>query len=240
MSVRRALLLLAPLALAAACGGASAPLSSPIVVGSIPWTPPERAVYRLLDGDEAIGTGELLLEERDGALLVSQRFAFPERGLSDEVSVLVDGATLRPQRVDRLIDGPEGQRVCQAEYAGNTAIVEQRAGDEQRRDELTVPTRSYDSWADLFLWRTLPFAEGYEATYQDVLTCTLARPQILKVALAVKGVETVTVPAGAFQTWRLEIRSGSRTQRAWYTADEARTLVRYDNGDLVFELEELD
>ena len=51
--------------------------------------------------------------------------------------------------------------------------------------------------------------------------------------------EEVEVPAGTFQAWRLEIRSGGRTQKAWYADDGPRTLVRYDNGDLVFELESI-
>jgi hypothetical protein len=58
--------------------------------------------------------------------------------------------------------------------------------------------------------------------------------------LKVKAIEEVTVPAGTFRAWRLEIRSGGRTQKAWYADDARRTLVRYDNGDLVFELESID
>jgi hypothetical protein len=52
----------------------------------------------------------------------------------------------------------------------------------------------------------------------------------------VTGRETVEVPAGTFETWRLEIRSPDGTQRAWYADTERRPLVRYDNGNLVFEL----
>ena len=48
--------------------------------------------------------------------------------------------------------------------------------------------------------------------------------------------ETVEVPAGTFQAWRLEIRSSGGKQKAWYADTETRPLVRYDNGDLVFEL----
>jgi hypothetical protein len=55
----------------------------------------------------------------------------------------------------------------------------------------------------------------------------------------VKEKEDVQVPAGNFQAWRLEIRSGGRTQKAWYADDARRTLVRYDNGELVFELESI-
>ena len=62
---------------------------------------------------------------------------------------------------------------------------------------------------------------------------------MLPVVLKVKKTEEITVAAGTFEAWRLEIRSGGRTQKAWYANDEQRTLVRYDNGDLVFELESI-
>lgn len=228
------------LVLLAACGGGSTVLSGREILSAIPWTAPETARYRLLDGDEVKGTGVLEIASEDGSLVLSQRFEFPDDELSDDVFVLADPTTLRPRHTERLISGPEGERRCEAEYASGTVRVEQRAKDDERTDEFTVPTRSYDSWSDLFLWRTLPFADGYESRYSDVLSCTLTKPQVLSVVLAVKGIERVTVPAGSFQAWRLEIRSGGRTQKAWFADDAARTLVRYDNGDLVFELESRD
>ncbi len=237
----RCLPLIVCLALAAvACGGETTILSGRDVVSTIPWTPPQTARYRLLSGDEVKGTGKLRIEARGDALTFSQSFAFPEQKLTDDVSVVADARTLRPRSAERVIDGPEGARRCQAQYAGGTVTVEQRSEKDQRTDRLDVPTGSYDSWSDLFLWRTLGFAEDYEANYSDVLTCTLTKPQVLPVVLRLKGKETVSVPAGSFEVWRLEIRSGGRTQTAWYADDPPRTLVRYDNGDLVFELESTD
>ena len=150
---------------------------------------------------------------------------------------MADAGSLRPQSVERVINGPQGERRCQAQYVGSVATVTQRSEKDERTDRLDVPIGSYDSWSDLFLWRTLAFAQDFEITYSDVLSCTLAKPQVMPVALKLMDKETVSVPGGTFQTWRLEIRSGGRTQKAWYSDDQARTLVRYDNGDLVFELE---
>jgi hypothetical protein len=232
--------LLALLLAAAACGGDTTVLSGREVVSVIPWTTPETAHYRLLDGDDVKGTGELRIEAQGDTLVFRQSFAFPDEKLTDDISVIADAATLQPLSAERAIDGPEGARHCQAKYTNGKVKVEQQSEKDQRTDELDVPTRSYDSWSDLFLWRTLAFAADYEASYSDVLSCTLAKPQVISVVLKLKEKENVTVPAGTFQAWRLEIRSGGRTQKAWYADDPARTLVRYDNGDLVFELEATD
>ena len=209
------------------------------VVSAIPWTAPETARYRLLQGDDVKGSAELQIEEGGGALVLRQNFNIPDEDVTDSVLVEVDPETLRPKIVERTIDGPEGRRQCEAVYGDGVVTIEQRTEEDERTDTLSVPEQHYDSWSDLFLWRTLDFFEGQELKYVDVLSCSLAKPDLLPVVIKVKETEEVTVPAGTFQAWRLEIRSGGRTQKAWYANDERRTLVRYDNGDLVFDLESI-
>jgi len=227
------------IALTSACSTSDIRVSQDIL-SSIPWTGPETARYRTLQDDEVNGNGELTLEERDGVLYLSQMFEFSDEEVTDAVSVEVDPRTLRPAAVQRLIVGPEGERRWDATYQGNSLTVEQSSEEDERTDVLAVPASHYEQWADLFLWRTIDFSEGFEIEYTDVLSCSLAKPDLLGVRLRVREIETVTVPAGTFQAWRLDIRSGGRNQRAWYTDDETRTLVRYDNGDLVFELESVE
>ncbi len=238
--MRWALTLLATLpVLLGACEEESVPLSGNTdVVSQIPWAATEIVRYRLLSGDDIVGSGELRLRpDGDERIILDQRFEFPDEGITDTVSVVADADTLRPLSADRLIDGPEGIRRCEAKYKANAVTVDQKSKDSERTDKLDLPPTFYDTWSDLFLWRSLAFAEGFEVRYADVLSCSLAKPDLLTIVLKVKRVESVTVPAGTFDAWRLEIRSGGETQKAWYADDEARTLVRYDNGDLVFELE---
>ncbi len=218
----------------AACESETVLLSGQTVVSNTPWEAPEEARYRLMDGDEVKGSAIFRIEIQDGKVRFTQEFESEE--FSDEVEAVADSETMRPRSIERVVDGPEGARRWQVEYQGGSVLVVQRTEDDDRRDEITVPTRSYDSWTDVFLWRTIDFREGYEATYADVLSATLAKPQVISQSLKVTGKETVEVPAGTFETWRLEIRSPDGTQRAWYADTETRPLVRYDNGSLTFEL----
>jgi hypothetical protein len=223
---------------ASACsGGGSSTLSGGDVLGQIPWAVPERATYRLMDGKHEIGSGVLSIEQQGQDTVFSQKFDIPKEKITDEVAVVAGAETLTPLSVSRRISGPEGDRTCQATYEGRTVTVEQKSKEGQRTDRLDVPVRSYDTWTDLFLWRTLAFAPGLEVRYTDALTCSLAKPDVLSVALKVKGRDTVEVPAGKFDAWKLEIRSGGSTQKAWYEVAPPHRLVRYDNGQLVFELE---
>jgi len=235
--VRRLSAALLLLTVLAACSGSEDDLVAQDIVSEIPWTGPESFEYRLLQGDDVKGTGALTLRDAGDTLVLEQEFSIPEEEITDSIVAEVEADTLTPRKIERVIDGPEGERRCEASYTENTVTVEQRAGEDERTDTLSVPVPHYDSWSDLFLWRTIEFFEGQELKYVDVLSCSLAKPDVLSVVLKVKEKEEVEVPAGTFQAWRLEIRSGGRTQKAWYTDDERRTLVRYDNGDLVFELE---
>jgi hypothetical protein len=225
----------------AACGDSGSPITANTeVISSIPWSPPETARYRIRSDHDVVGSGELKIEEQAGALVLSQRFHAEKDNIADDASATVEKDTLRPQAVSRVISGPKGDRRCEAKYEGSSVKVEQSSSEGQRTDQLDLPGRAYDTWGDLFLWRTLDFSEGLHATYSAVLTCTLVKPEVIRVSLDVKKLEAVEAPAGKFQAWRLEIRSGGETTKAWYADDAARTLVRYDNGQQVFELESVD
>ena len=228
---------LALLALAG-CKSETTTLSGEAIVSDTPWPASEEAHYRLMDGDEVQGDGLLRITSVNGLLTLRQEFESEE--FKDTVEAVVDGVTMEPESVQRAIDGPDGERRWEVLYEGGVAKVVQHSEDDERQDNLSVPTRSYDSWTDVFLWRTIDFRDGYEASYSDVLSATLARPQVISQTVRVDGKETVTVPAGTFEAWRLEIRSEDGSQEAWYADTATRPLVRYDNGSLVFELLSLD
>lgn len=237
--MRRLLLLgvLASLAATAACTNDDS-ITSAAIVGEIPWRGAETAEYRVLDNDDdPVGTLVLSIEEEPaGAWRFSQSFEFPDRGFTNEASVVVDGATLQPESSTFKIEGPDGNLDCEAEYSTGSVEMQRVGEDGERDDTLTIPNIAYDSWGDLFVWRTIEFGEGYEKDYADVLACTLARPDKIGVSLRIDESEEITVPAGTFDAWHLEISSGGETQHAWYTTDETHTLIKYDNGESIFEL----
>ena len=151
--------------------------------------------------------------------------------------MIVDDETLQPFTVrrERLIEG-ESEAV-EGEYDREEQVIRvvEFTGDDDPRQ---VPRRLdeehyYDNESSLFLWRTIPFEEGYEASYYSVLTNQ--RGQTL-VTVRVVEREEVTVPAGTFQTWRVEIRFGDTRQVVWYADTPERALVQYDNTRQIMQL----
>ena len=78
---------------------------------------------------------------------------------------------------------------------------------------LKPPADGIDNDQSLQIQRALPLAAGYASRYTDVIPTTgLTAP----VRISVTGAETITVPAGAFQTWHTVLDYGSGKHDAWY------------------------
>jgi Protein of unknown function (DUF3108) len=106
-----------------------------------------------------------------------------------------------------------------------------------------VPQNAYDSLSEVFLLRTLAFEEGREFAFNSVFA---ARPDgrdvdVDVVIFEVEGRETIEVPLGEFEAWRISIRGGVGQDRtAWVAVDEPHELLRYDLDFLVYELNEFE
>jgi hypothetical protein len=157
--------------------------------------------------------------------VLGTRYESPN-GNSDTTTVVVDAMTLKPISSLREIDNdnPDDEDRIEVQYTEEGALISTGEGD--RQSGLTVEEHSYDNDTSLFLWRTIAFAEGYEASYITVITNQRSEQQVI---LRVPGKETVTVPAGQFEAWRVDVITSNARQTAWYADTPTRPLVRYDN-----------
>ncbi|MBI4570642.1 MAG: DUF3108 domain-containing protein [Chloroflexi bacterium] len=234
--MRRALLVLtfaALVALAVACAR-SQEVKTEDIVSTVPWPDQERAEYVLLDRDsgEEVLRGVLTSTRTGDQYELSLSFS-GEQG-SDESTVIVDAATLKPLSIRREQRTDE-TRVIEGDYDATAGLLQitEVSGDDRRAVPLRLKDHYYDNESSLFLWRTIAFAEDYKASYYTVLASQNTQHVV---TLRVKGKEQVTVPAGTFDTWRLEIEAAGRRQNAWFADTPERPLVRYDNTVQLFEL----
>jgi hypothetical protein len=204
------------------------------IVTTIPWHAPEELDYTLVDnnGNEQ-ATGVHTIEQKGDTFVFTTRYESPN-GNSDTTSVTVDATTLKPISSDREIDNdnPNDESHIAVDYTDQGVLISIDNGDKQ--SGLTLKDHSYDNDSSLFLWRTIDFKEGYESSYYTVIT---NRRSEQRVVLRVTGKESVTVPAGTFDAWRLEILTTNARQTAWYADTPERPLVKYDNDrGTIFEL----
>lgn len=215
------------------------------IVTTIPWPDHEEADYAVYDRDDK-DLEELL---QNGTLIVDRTGDQYELQISfegvaganiqgtDETSVLVDAMTLKPDFVqrERHLEGEDS--IVEGTYDHETEVLVIKFTEDG--EERTLPIRLdrenyYDNDESLFIWRTIPFAENYKANYNTVLPNVRS---IQGVTIEVKAREEITIPAGTFDTWRLEIGGEAGLhQVAWFATTPDHRLVKYDNSQQLFVL----
>jgi len=114
----------------------------------------------------------------------------------------------------------QGPVSIDVDFAGNKATGKMSMGGNDRSIsvDLDGPIFSDDAGTDAVI-ACLPLAEGYTSTYRNF---DLEKQKVKLVQLKVVGSESVTVPAGTFDAWKVEVTSadgGADKKTAWVTKD---------------------
>lgn len=200
---------------------------------NIPWKGlgAETATYAVkrLDGT-GTARGTLTVEELGDRTAFRQTYE-DETG-TDKIEVIADAATLRPQTSTREIRAQSITRDVRADYSGEQVHV-LISGQDPADETLEFPAHAYDAEQSLFLWRTMPLQVGYEVKY---VTINVYRPTARVVTARVVAVEDVTIDAGTFNTYRIEVTAANEKLIAWYETEGSHRLVKYDTGEFIYEL----
>jgi hypothetical protein len=248
--------------LAAGCQTLEEPETADIV-SVIPWGASEERTYRLYSGDDEIGKTTLTVErvEADGSddfFRMTQRSEDDEGNL-DTATVDVETDSLKPLAGIREIVDADRREVAAScyEYVGGHSCdeidaaecddgiivgIEERVyepPDEEepdipRRAPMCVPEHSYDNDTSLFIWRTIAFEERFEINYTAVLT-GVRDTQTVRISVLDR---VDTTPIGERDAWYVQITGDGKNQYAWFSADDERVLLAYQNDDFTFELME--
>lgn len=209
---------------------------SPAEVGvAAPWPDQEHAVYVIRNQQgTAIGTGDLRIDREGDVYVLRHLYQLPG-GVVDDITMRVRADDLKPIGGHREVTTSQGVTVIDTTYHdGKLSIKAKTPTGEDKSAEIDVPADAYDNDQALFLWRSLPFADGLKVAYTNIVAANALKP---KVTLSVVGQEQVTAPAGEFATWKLEMVAGQQKQHLWYAVAAPHHLVKYDNGTTIFLLE---
>jgi hypothetical protein len=233
---------LAAVLLFGACGGQTHPAPVGPVVTALPFIAGERLTYDLLDDNGAVvGTGALSVEAGEGdTLRLVQAYqqasaAGGQSASTDTATVTAQARTLQPRAMTREIAGRGDDERYTGTYAPDGSTVDAHAvrGGADRMRTLRLRPSAYENESSLWLWRTLDFAEGYDARYTSV---NLVDQSQQTVSVRITGTERIEVPAGSFETWRVQIRNGRATRIAWIAVADPHVVVQWDNGAMTMRL----
>jgi hypothetical protein len=213
------------------------------IVSGVPWTPPESHVYELKKDNSAQGMTTLSVKQ-DGQNFVLTTDSEGTNGTSDVSAVTADATTLKPVSATRTITDKDTRTLLEVTYedvakdqcdSGRVARIkqstfkppEESTPDSSRSNPLCVPDHAYDNDESLFIWRTIKFAtDAQPITYW---TITAGRRDKHLVTLTVQQQEQITVPAGTFDAWKVEIASERSRQNAWFATTPDHRLLQYVN-----------
>ncbi len=120
----------------------------------------------------------------------------------------------------------QGPATVEISLKGNKASGTMNMGGQDRTIDLELGGAVFADGAGAYVTlAALPLAEGFTTTYRNL---DLMRQKEKLMKLVVAAVETVTVPAGTFEAWRLDVASaeGDPGESSVWIARDSRKVVK--------------
>ena len=245
--LRALLAIVAVLLIGAACVGGSSTDGTSNVVHVVPFEVGERLVYDLVRNDgSVVGQGTLSVVGWGDSLELTQSYRELVGGtLSDVVDLVAVRSDVRllPHALSRAVTSDGRDDSYTSAYnidatTGRAQSVTFGSVEDGESSEKTIDVEGsyYDNETSLWLWRTIEFAEEYEARYVSVNHLDRSLQTVI---LRVIDQQEIEVPAGVFQTWRLQVRNGRATRTAWVNVQAPHEIVQWDNSSLIFRLRKI-
>lgn len=182
---------------------------------------------RAMDTDAAVGQWEMGVAAGGGGQgwVLTSRMTFPQGSEFWTVHVAPD-LTPTLTEFERRDEADKVVATLKAAYGDGKVVVTARtSGQDQPPVEVKLPAPPYfDNEQFAATLRALPLAEGWKATLNDINTRKASKAQI---QFAVSGKETVTVPAGTFECWVVELVG--MNQKAWIAVAPPNQLTQYES-----------
>ena len=214
----------------------------PLRLGPAPWTDGE---VMQLDLKSQVGmklgtifyTVESVKVETKDAWRVESHMTVPMSGMRQFTSVSAKRESFLPISAVTKND-QTGDFYGEYTQKGVTWRIDTPNKKDTRKVELEGV--AYDNEQVLHMIRRMPLKEGYATSFPIF---PLLSGVITECKINVNGKETITVPAGTFDCYKVDIRAGfpggSIHQEVWFSSDEHRYFVKLVSNHVTMELVEV-
>ena len=199
-----------------------------------PWKSAEHAEYNIVkDSDNsALGTSMIDIQPANDATTIEQRLQLG--AVTQHFLVKVDPQTLKPLASSQELAGSPNDFSLTATYADSKLSITAKTAQGEKNATIDVPPDAYDNNSLLAILRGLPFSVGNAASFTNIIPTNAAQ---VKSTVTVADQESVKVPAGTFDTYKVVMDfGGAPKQTAWYEVADPHRLIKYDNGTTQFVL----
>lgn len=229
---------LSAFALLAACGQ---PDIQPLSFNRAPWRAGESSTYQITAQNSVAGTARFDMlqgDHKSNAGGWSLRREIQAQGVQEFFTVEVDQEDLRPSTsiLTRISD--QGKSSEQATYNNGAVDIKLTSVmSVTTNHHIDVPSDIRVEPTLVQLVRALPLATGFATRLNSFVPAT---GLLERITIQVVKDEQITVPAGTFQTWRVELDTGTSKTSIWIGREAPYPLVKYIDGrnEGTFELVE--
>lgn len=216
------------LMLAFLIGACGQPAPQPLTWAETPWQAGEQSLFQITDvNGRYAGTARYRMTALDNGWLIEREIV--AQGSTEVVNVSMN-AGLRPLRSQliRSTGFQQGNEMVTAIYnSGQVDMELTTAQNVTTYERASIPSDASDSNVLIMLARALPL----EVNYATRINAYLPVVGLLETyTVVVRSREEVSVPAGLFSTFKVELRTRDYTTTAWITDDSSRVLVKYLDG----------
>lgn len=226
--------------LLAACGQ---PEITPLRVQAAPWADGEVSIYQITDiENKPAGTATITFTA--GATQIGEEAWTMQRevaaqGDQEVVVVEMTAGGLRPalSTLTRHLGADRREFVKSTYNQGQVDLELTTARDVTTYERIHVPSDVRDQRTLLALVRALPLANGYATQVNSFLPVA---DLLERTTIHVTGQEQVQTPAGAYESWRVELTTNDSESQAWVSTSAPYILVKFVDGRTggVYELRE--
>jgi hypothetical protein len=210
----------------------------PLVFGAAPWQAGEVSTFAITDINGAYaGTATYEWAVLEGGLWNLRR-EINAQGTQEIVVTDMSEPGFRPVQSTLVRIDNSGTEQVRTTFNGSEANLEiTNKQNITTPERVSIPSDVRTQATLVMLVRALPLAEGY-ATRLNIFNPIVGRHE--RVTLTVADREDVTVPAGTFESWRIELESPDSETAVWVAVAAPAQVVKFTesrNGGL-FELSE--
>ena len=203
-----------------------------LALGPVPWQDGEKVSYDWVtkSNNQNVGTSDFTFAKSGSNWVLG--FTDNLTSLNQTAQVTADGTTLKPLSEEKTLratatDGTVTNAKLNTTYSGGKLNISVVVNGETKTASVDVPSDALDNDQLLMTLRALKYTNGYQGQ-----VTVMSGQNALKIPTTVRVLnqESVTVPKGTFNCWKLELDFGQGKQNVWYQVDAPNNLVQYDNG----------
>lgn len=215
------------------CTTNAIPAASSALSLTPPWKGDEHFEYNLVSSTDGSPLGSSTIDVKPATDATTIEEQDKVGNITQHSVVKVNPQNLTPLSSEKQVTGSPNDFSLTATYQAGKLAVTAKTAQGDKSATVDVAADAVDNDSVLMVLRAAPLATGYSASFTTVLPANATQ---VKSTATVTGEETIAVPLGTFETYKVELGFATAKQAAWYEVAAPHRLIQYDNGTTKFVL----